>query len=180
MSSCVAGKMPNREGHDWMGIGSEITIRAAAGADAPDVARLIRLMLKEMALCGGHPVCTDEAEWDRFRAQICHLIGERGQLFLVGQEEGAPSLPVGLAQASVVGREGVFVPARVLHVHALYVNPGHRRRGIGRALLQAVIGWGRAQGCTQAELNVLVRNPSRSLYQRIGFQPLQTEMVLDL
>jgi GNAT superfamily N-acetyltransferase len=79
-----------------------------------------------------------------------------------------------------VRREAVFEPARILHIHALYVDPDHRRRGIGRALLQTAFEWGRTAGCTATELNVLVSNPARTLYEGLGFRAFQTEMVRDL
>jgi GNAT superfamily N-acetyltransferase len=62
----------------------------------------------------------------------------------------------------------------------VYVVPEHRRRGIGRALLNAALEWGRGEGCDEAELDVLVANPARALYEGAGFRDFEMKMTLDL
>ncbi|MGE5466646.1 MAG: GNAT family N-acetyltransferase [Ignavibacteria bacterium] len=56
---------------------------------------------------------------------------------------------------------------RVVDVSLL---PEHRGRGIGGALMQAVIDGAAAAGCS-ASINVEAFNPARRLYQRLGFLP---------
>jgi diaminopimelate decarboxylase len=52
----------------------------------------------------------------------------------------------------------------------LAVAEGHRRRGIGAALLAAAIGWGRSVGVEKVLLSVYPDNlPAISLYRRFGF-----------
>ena len=70
----------------------------------------------------------------------------------------------------------LFEPRRVLHIHALYVCEVYRNRGIGQALLQALLEWGQRSACVEAELNTLWRNPARSLYERLGFRELEIRM----
>jgi putative acetyltransferase len=51
------------------------------------------------------------------------------------------------------------------------VSPSHRRRGIGRALLQAAADWARDAGVTKLELHVFPHNePAIKLYERFGFE----------
>jgi len=45
-------------------------------------------------------------------------------------------------------------------------------------LLEAVLEWGREKGCAEAELNMLVSNPARRLYEKLGFKEFQLEMRL--
>jgi ribosomal protein S18 acetylase RimI-like enzyme len=52
----------------------------------------------------------------------------------------------------------------------LAVSPAHRRQGIGRALLNALIGRARVEGFPALSLSVDPLNPSRSLYESLGFQ----------
>lgn len=52
----------------------------------------------------------------------------------------------------------------------LAVSPSHRRRGIGRALLNALIDRARTEGFTALSLSVDPLNHSRSLYDSLGFQ----------
>ena len=53
----------------------------------------------------------------------------------------------------------------------LMVADGHRRRGIGRALLEQAVEWARAGGVLKLELHVFPWNePAIHLYERFGFE----------
>jgi ribosomal protein S18 acetylase RimI-like enzyme len=54
----------------------------------------------------------------------------------------------------------------------MWISPGARGRGIGRALVEAVLGQARAKGMTRVHLWVAESNRSaRLLYERCGFRP---------
>ena len=56
-----------------------------------------------------------------------------------------------------------------LWINELGVAPAHRRRGIGRRLLDALLAHGRALGCTEAWLGTEEDNlPARRLYEGAG------------
>jgi RimJ/RimL family protein N-acetyltransferase len=53
----------------------------------------------------------------------------------------------------------------------LMVAEGYRRRGIGRALLEAAVDWARTAGVTKLELHVFPHNEGAiALYDRFGFE----------
>lgn len=56
---------------------------------------------------------------------------------------------VGLAELSVRPCAEGCRTDRVAYLEGWYVVPEARRRGIGRALVEAAEEWGRAQGCTE-------------------------------
>lgn len=57
------------------------------------------------------------------------------------------------------------------HVFLLYVLPEHRRRGIGRALMQHAEAWAIARGDRQIGLQVFQANQAAlHLYEGLGFQ----------
>ena len=52
----------------------------------------------------------------------------------------------------------------------LMVASGHRRRGVGRALLEAAVAWAREAGIRKLELHVFPWNePAIQLYEDFGF-----------
>lgn len=54
-----------------------------------------------------------------------------------------------------------------LHVSAVYVDAGQRRRGIGEELLRTVLAWARVQHIQRIQLNA--DDAARALYERVGF-----------
>ncbi len=58
-----------------------------------------------------------------------------------------------------------------LHILNLATAPEHRRRGVGRTLLEAALARGRQHRCVQATLEVRRSNdPAIGLYQAFGFR----------
>ena len=65
---------------------------------------------------------------------------------------------------------------------SMYVRPCARGRGVGEALVAAVMGWARDQDAAEVHLWVTETNaPARALYERCGFaltdeqQPLPSD-----
>jgi RimJ/RimL family protein N-acetyltransferase len=68
-----------------------------------------------------------------------------------------------------VGRDPHPASAHVADV-GLMVAASHRRRGIGRALLDAAVGWARGAGVRKLELHVFPYNTGAiALYEDFGF-----------
>jgi GNAT superfamily N-acetyltransferase len=156
------------------------SIRRATEADIPVVIGFLRQMLADMEAVGGYPVAADSEHWQDLQDEFIAHLQSFGSLHLLVETASVPQHAVGWAFARATAREPLFTPARVLHIHALYVSPTYRRRGIGRALLKALLEWGRESGCVEAELNVLVDNPARSLYREHGFSEFEIEMTRKL
>jgi ribosomal protein S18 acetylase RimI-like enzyme len=59
----------------------------------------------------------------------------------------------------------------VWHVNGLAVDPAHEGRGIGQALMEALIEEARARGGLRMTLRVFAANErARRLYERLGFE----------
>ncbi len=65
--------------------------------------------------------------------------------------------------------------ARRGYITSVYVAPEYRRQGVGRALMDAVIAYGRAEGLQRLELRT--SEQGRALYERVGFMPQEVMML---
>ncbi len=65
----------------------------------------------------------------------------------------------------------------VAFLEGIYVEPRVRRRGVARALVNAVEAWGRARGCREFASDALLENASsHSMHAGLGFE--ETERVV--
>ncbi|MEA5571459.1 GNAT family N-acetyltransferase [Calothrix sp. UHCC 0171] len=67
---------------------------------------------------------------------------------------------------------------RHAHLFLLYVLPEHRRRGVGKALIQYAETWAKKRGDQQIGLQVFTNNlPALNLYNQLGFQTQSLWMI---
>ncbi len=93
------------------------------------------------------------------RQDLAGLLSSPGNAGFLLTQAG---VDVGMALCRVVGDEAELL--------AVAVDPGHRRRGAARRLLDAVIGHARAGGALTLFLEVGADNPgARTLYDSRGF-----------
>ena len=66
-------------------------------------------------------------------------------------------------------------------IHDLALDPGARRQGAGRALMNAALEWFRGRNITRVMLWTSPSNTAaRQLFERAGFRPTMIEMSLEL
>jgi ribosomal protein S18 acetylase RimI-like enzyme len=151
----------------------DIKIRESGEHDDATIAVFLRRMLEEMADAGGHRVNPSGTFWQALPVEVrgpdrkC-LVAECG------------SELKGFVLAQIQPLDDVFEPMQSLHVSAIYVRPECRRQGIAGHLLSRILQWGQAQGCRQADLNVLAENEARHFYEKAGFKVFQHSMTKDL
>jgi ribosomal protein S18 acetylase RimI-like enzyme len=93
---------------------------------------------------------------------------ERGDstIFLAVDDGGAS---VGFVQLFPSLSSGAA--ARIFILNDLYVAPGARKSGVGRALLEAAAAFGRAEGAVRLTLSTELTNaPAQSLYEAAGWR----------
>jgi RimJ/RimL family protein N-acetyltransferase len=140
---------------------SQFVVRPAAPADAAELVELARAV-------GGEPegwLISDSA-W--------RTVGDERRYLRAARRH--PDVAVFVAEAGdrVVARLSVARDSHPASRHVadlgLMVAAGYRRRGIGRALLEAAAEWAREVGVAKLELHVFPWNePAIALYESFGF-----------
>ncbi len=70
---------------------------------------------------------------------------------------------------------------RHAHIFLLYVQPEHRRKGLGRSLMHQAEAWAEERGDRQISLQVFEHNAAAlSLYQELGYHPQSIALVKPL
>ena len=78
---------------------------------------------------------------------------------------------VGFAELSIRNYAEDCVTDRVAYLEGWYVAPEWRRRGVGKALVDAAEAWARSQGCTEFGSDALLENePSAAAHRALGFE----------
>jgi ribosomal protein S18 acetylase RimI-like enzyme len=143
-----------------------VKIRPAAKKDE----QLLRELWEEFDGELDHPAYLRET-WEEAWTDLSETV--RDGVALVAEADGRA---VGFIFC-VLGDRG----RKTAHVTDIYVRPEARGRGIGRALLAAVIEPAREAGLDHVSLEVMMRNTeARHLYERLGFVPYDMFMVAPL
>ena len=64
---------------------------------------------------------------------------------------------------------------RLAFVYNVYTEPAHRKRGLGRMVMEAIHGWCREAGISSLALNASTFG--RGMYERMGYQIAESPMM---
>jgi RimJ/RimL family protein N-acetyltransferase len=140
---------------------NEIVVRRATPADAAELTTLARAVGAEPE---GWLIAT--SEW--------RSAGDERRYLRAIRRTPHAAVFVAEAREGVVGRLSLARDPHPASSHVadlgLMVAAGHRRRGIGRALLEQAVAWAREAGISKLELHVFPHNtPALALYESFGF-----------
>jgi GNAT superfamily N-acetyltransferase len=136
-------------------------IRPATSEDVPTIASLIRQLARYERL--EHEVALTEENLS------AHLFGARRYVEVLLADDGG--LVIGFAL--FFPNYSTFLARPGLYLEDLFVLPEHRRRGWGRALLEAVARIAVERGCGRFEWAALDWNePAIAFYRALGAQRL--------
>jgi putative acetyltransferase len=133
----------------------DFTIELASPADAPAVIRLVGRVYEEYGF-----IFEPTDELPDLLAFTQHYVVPYGAFFVIR------------SRGNVVGSVGVErLGGGAAELHRLYLDAERRSRGLGRALVEAVIAWCRAEGIMHLLLWSDTRfDRAHTLYGRMGFQ----------
>jgi ribosomal protein S18 acetylase RimI-like enzyme len=136
-------------------VSASARIRAAGVEDADAIARLLDDFQREYQ----EPSPGPEALAERFRDLIA--AGEATVLLAGDGPDGFAVLRF---------RPSLYSPALECYLAELYVVPGRRGRGLGRALMESAIELARSRGADYMDLNTGEDDvAARRLYESLGF-----------
>lgn len=141
---------------------SDFRIRQALPGDATALVQL------------AHEVGTEPEGWLIATSEWRGAGDERRYLRSVRRSRDAAvfvaEAPEGIVARLSIGRDPHPASSHVADL-GLMVAKGHRRRGIGRALLEQAVEWARGTGVSKLELHVFPHNePAIQLYEAFGFR----------
>jgi len=136
-------------------------IRPATPDDVPTIARLIRALAEYERL--SHAVVLDEARLHT------HLFGERRYAEVLLAEDSGVVVGFALFFYSYT----TFSCKPCIYLEDLFVEPEHRGKGYGKALLIALAKLAVERECGRVEWSVLNWNePSIHFYKSLGAKPM--------
>lgn len=139
-----------------MGSGASVFVRRATEIDMAAAGRLLHAFNREFA----EPAPPPEALADRLRQLVAG--GDTIVLLARGPD------PVGVAVLRLRG--AIWSSGLECYLAELYVTPEQRRRGIGRALMEAAIREARERGAETMDIGVDEPDlAARRLYESVGF-----------
>jgi ribosomal protein S18 acetylase RimI-like enzyme len=137
-------------------------------------------MVTEVALYGGHTVNDSPEVWSSMAELVKANSDHTDYVCLIASFRSPVQTTVGFAAANLESLDNIFGAKKRLHISAVYTDPNVRRQGIARQLILKALDWGRRMNAEEADLNVLVANPFRQLYEHLGFQQHEISMVMKL
>jgi GNAT superfamily N-acetyltransferase len=147
----------------------EYQIRMATPEDAAVIAHHRAAMFRDMGSINDDEAAKLEAEvFPHLRQMLADcryagwLIGHSGKVVAGGGVLIRQELP----------RPGILEGGASAHIVNVYTEPAHRRRGLARKLMQAILDWCEAHRFVTVTLSA--SDEGRPLYESLGFQPTNT------
>ena len=130
-------------------------------ARAEDLAKLAQVEIAATALVAGRGIAGVVANDSTSLEELAHAHAA-GLLWVARAPAGEP---IGFALLEIVDGQA--------HLEEIDVHPAHGRRGVGRALLDAVVAWARGAGHGAVTLTTFRDIPwNAPFYERAGFREL--------
>jgi len=144
-----------------------LAIRPATPGDVPQILTFIRAL----ATYEREPEAVHATEADLLRDGFAEGAAPRFYCLMAELRQGCHLVPAGFAlyfhnYSTWRGHHGI-------HIEDLFVQPEHRGKGIGKALLTRVAAIAHQEGCSRLQWDVLTWNtPAIGFYEQLGAKML--------
>lgn len=157
----------------------EPLVRPATSADVPTLGRLGALLVQEHHDYDAHRFIGATASTsDHYGSFLGEQVAEPDVVLLVAEVDGQV---IGYAYGAIEGYDYMALRGPAAVLHDLIVDPDHRGRGVGRALLNAVVAALSARQAPRVVLSTAARNePAQRFFERAGFRRTMVELTREL
>lgn len=147
---------------------ANVRVRPATANDIPDLAELVRCIDPSTGTFSGRPL--QDPSTEHLCERFADILDQDARTLLIAADEASAAAGMLAARADEIGAIDL---TPVLHITHLMVRPGHRRRGIGRALLAAAVQLADEAGLENVLTTAAAGSREGNRYlARIGFAPL--------
>lgn len=162
--------------NDWM---SEPRIRRAQPGDAGSLGRLGALLVQEHYEFDQARFLAPTTDTPQmYGSFLASQLEEPEAVILVAEHEGRV---IGYAYGAIEGHDYMALRGPAAVLHDLIVDPEHRRRGVGEALLNAILSALANDQAPRVVLSTAHRNaPAQRFFERMGFRRTMVEMTREL
>jgi ribosomal protein S18 acetylase RimI-like enzyme len=156
-----------------------ITIRPAAPADLPALGRLGALLVRTHHDFDPQRFIPATPQTERGYASFLGTQLEKANVVAFVAEQDAEV--VGYSYAGVEGYDYMSLRGPAAVLYDIVVDAAHRRRGVGRLLLDATVAALKARGAPRVVLSTAERNEAaQRLFAQAGFRRTMIEMTREL
>lgn len=149
------------------------TLRLATADEASVLARHRASMFRDMQEVDEQGAAIIEnASEDHLAA----LIEAREYFGFLAEHEGVVVGGGGVWLRPLLPRPGTLQGSMEAYVLNVYTEPEHRRCGVARAIMEAIIDWSRGQRVARVTLHA--SKEGRALYEALGFEPTNEMRIL--
>lgn len=142
-------------------------------AEVEDIDTVLRLVSEEARFHSTAPIFRPFLGNDTavaVRAELTRSLADEGQAIFIARHDGADA---GVVLIGPGRGSPLFLPERAAYIGDTAVLGPARGRGVGAALVQAALAWGRENGYEHATLHYASANAlSRSFWPGVGFIPV--------
>jgi GNAT superfamily N-acetyltransferase len=143
---------------------SEYRIRRATVEDAPVIARQRAAMFRDMGDLSGDAAARLETASFVYMRQ---MMAEQRYLGWLAERQGEVVAGCGLIISQLLPRPGAIDGGAQALIVNVYCEPEHRRRGLARALMAAMLDWCKSERIAKVVLHA--SQDGRPLYESLGF-----------
>lgn len=143
-----------------------IVVRRADAGDAATIARHRAAMFREMGLL---PVDDYDVLYKASEDWLAPRLASGEYIGWLVEQSGAVVAGGGVLLREMGPVPGCCRPGRWAHVGNVYTEPGQRRRGLARLLMEEILQWCRTSAIDHVTLDA--SDEGRPLYQLLDFEP---------